>query len=92
MPNAVVYSTLLDGVCRCESMERALGLLGEMEKEVGNCSPRVVTYTSVMQSFCEKGQTMEALEILDRMETFGCAPNHVTGSTLISSFCMEGHV
>ncbi|KAK7824665.1 pentatricopeptide repeat-containing protein [Quercus suber] len=49
-----------------------------MEKEVGNCSPNVVTYTSVTQSFFEKGQTMEALEILDIMEAFGCAPNCVT--------------
>ncbi|KAM4083521.1 hypothetical protein ACJW30_08G064400 [Castanea mollissima] len=66
VPNAVVYSTLLDGVCRCGSMERALELLGEMEREGGNCGPN-------------KGQTMEALEILDRMEAFGCAPNRVTG-------------
>ena len=54
MPNAVVYSTLLDGVCRRGSMERALELLGEMEKEVGNCSPNVVTYTSVTQTFVRK--------------------------------------
>ena len=89
VPNSVVYSILLD---ERGSMERALELLGEMEKEVGNCSPHVVTYTSVMQSFSEKGQTMEALEILDRMEAFGCAPNRVTVSTLINGFCMEGHV
>ena len=92
VPNAVVYSTLLDGVCRFGSMERALELLGEMEKEGGDCSPNVVTYTSVIQSFCEKGQTMEALEILDRMEAFGCAPNRVTVSCLINHLCMEGCV
>nr|POF27275.1 pentatricopeptide repeat-containing protein [Quercus suber] len=87
--NLVVYSTLL---YERGSMERALELLGEMEKEVGNCSPHVVTYTSVMQSFCEKGQTMEALENLDRTEAFEYAPNRVTVSALINGFCMEGHV
>nr|POF19121.1 pentatricopeptide repeat-containing protein [Quercus suber] len=70
----------------------ALELLGEMEKEGGDCSPNVVTYTSVIQSFCEKGQTMEALEILDRMEAFGCAPNRVTVSCLINHLCMGGCV
>uniref|UniRef100_A0A2N9EWW0 Pentacotripeptide-repeat region of PRORP domain-containing protein n=1 Tax=Fagus sylvatica TaxID=28930 RepID=A0A2N9EWW0_FAGSY len=92
MPNVVVYSTLLDRVCKCGSMGRALELLGEMEKEGGDCSPNVVTYTSVIQSFCKKGQTMEALEILDRMEAFGCAPNRVTVSSLINGLCMEGCV
>nr|POE99732.1 pentatricopeptide repeat-containing protein, chloroplastic [Quercus suber] len=58
-----------------------------MEKEVGNCSPNVVTYTSVTQSFFEKGQTMEALEILDIMEAFGCAPNCVT-----VGLCQQSHL
>ncbi|KAH0968936.1 hypothetical protein GBA52_029203 [Prunus armeniaca] len=36
-------------------MERALELLTEMEKEGGDCSPNVVTYTSVIQKLCDKG-------------------------------------
>ncbi|GKA33633.1 pentatricopeptide repeat-containing protein, partial [Tanacetum coccineum] len=32
---------------------------------------------------------MEALTILDRMETYGCAPNRVTISTFINGLCKE---
>ena len=62
-----------------------------MEKG-GSCSPNVITYTSVMQSFSENAQTMEALRILDRMGACGCAPNRVTVITLINRLCAEGHV
>lgn len=91
-PNAVAYTTLLDGVCRFGSMERALELLGEMEKEGGDCTPNVVTYTLVIQNFCEKGRSVEALAILDRMEACGFAPNRVTASTLIKGLCTEGRI
>ncbi|KAK7846999.1 pentatricopeptide repeat-containing protein [Quercus suber] len=90
--NEMGLSDFYPDMITCGSMERALELLGEIERGGGNCSPNVVTYTSVIQSFCEKGQTKEALEILDRMEAFGCAPNRVTVSSLINGFCMEGHV
>uniref|UniRef100_A0A7N2KNU4 Pentatricopeptide repeat-containing protein n=1 Tax=Quercus lobata TaxID=97700 RepID=A0A7N2KNU4_QUELO len=47
-------TTAYNVVIRRGSMKRALELLGEMEKEVGNCSPNVVTYTSVTQTFVRK--------------------------------------
>ncbi|KAF5935577.1 hypothetical protein HYC85_026706 [Camellia sinensis] len=86
------YSALLDGVCRFGSLEKALELLLQMEKEGGDCSPNVISYTSVIQAFCEKSRTMEALQILDRMEANGCSPNRVTISTLMKGLCTEGHV
>ncbi|KAK5843504.1 hypothetical protein PVK06_005961 [Gossypium arboreum] len=83
---------LLEGICKYRSTEKALELLGEMEKAGGNCSPNVITYTSVIKSFCEKGQTIEALRILDRMEACQCIPNRITVIILIMGLCAEGHV
>lgn len=54
-----------------------------------NCKPNAVTYTSVIQSFCEGGRSMEALCILDRMEASGCSPNRVTVATLVNGLCVE---
>ncbi|XP_050151988.1 pentatricopeptide repeat-containing protein At5g47360-like [Malus sylvestris] len=92
LPNAVVYSALLDGFCRCDNMKRALELLKEMEKEGGDCTPNVVTYTSVIQKLCDKGLSTDALVILDRMEACGCAPSCVTVSSLIKGLCVEDRV
>ncbi|XP_052210045.1 pentatricopeptide repeat-containing protein At5g47360 [Diospyros lotus] len=92
LPNTVVFSALLDGVCRFGSLEMAMEMLREMEDGGGVCSPNVVTYTSVIQSFCEKRRTMEALHILDLMEANGCVANRVTVNTLIKGLCTEGHI
>ncbi|XP_006282107.2 pentatricopeptide repeat-containing protein At5g47360 [Capsella rubella] len=83
--NTVAYSRILEGVCKSGSMEAALELLAEMEKEDvgGSISPNAVTYTLVIQAFCEKKRISEALLVLDRMGDRGCTPNRVTASVLI---------
>ncbi|XP_010484735.1 PREDICTED: pentatricopeptide repeat-containing protein At5g47360 [Camelina sativa] len=83
--NTVTYSRILEGVCKFGSMEAALELLSEMEKEDGggSISPNAVTYTLVIQAFCEKKRIREALLVLDRMGDRGCTPNRVTASVLI---------
>ncbi|CAH8277958.1 unnamed protein product [Arabidopsis lyrata] len=83
--NTVTYSRILEGVCKSGDMETALELLAEMEKEDGGglISPNAVTYTLVIQSFCEKKRIREALLVLDRMGDRGCTPNRVTASVLI---------
>ncbi|PKI79510.1 hypothetical protein CRG98_000141 [Punica granatum] len=48
-------------LARSGSLERGLELLTEMEKGGGDCSPNVVTYTSVIQSFCNQGLVVKAL-------------------------------
>lgn len=92
LPNAVVYSALLDGICKFGSLERAMELLAEMEKGSADTKPNLVTYTSVIQRFCEKGQSMDGLKILDHMRDFGCKPNRTTMSVLIKGLCAEGCV
>ncbi|KAJ0106678.1 hypothetical protein Patl1_18431 [Pistacia atlantica] len=61
-PNAVAYSTLLNGICKSESMQMALELSGEMEKEARDCSSNVVTYSSVIQSTLIKGLCLDGIE------------------------------
>ncbi|KAL6284361.1 hypothetical protein ACE6H2_015290 [Prunus campanulata] len=80
LPDLITYMVMINGFCnvgRSEKMERALELLTEMEKVGGDCSPNVVTYTSVIQKLCDKGRLKEALVIFDRMEACGCAPSRV---------------
>ncbi|XP_073133073.1 pentatricopeptide repeat-containing protein At5g47360 [Henckelia pumila] len=92
IPNAVVYSTLLDGICMHGSLERALEFLDGMEKEKGERKPNVVTYTSVIKGFVEKGKAMDASRILDRMYYLGIKPNKVTIVSILDGLCKEGHV
>ncbi|KAJ6711918.1 PENTATRICOPEPTIDE REPEAT-CONTAINING PROTEIN [Salix purpurea] len=73
-------------------VEKAFELLAEMEKEGEGCRPNVITYTSVIQSFCEQGRAKDALSVLELMEVRGCAPNRVTASAWINGVCMNGQL
>ncbi|KAJ0048535.1 hypothetical protein Pint_15814 [Pistacia integerrima] len=89
-PDMITNVSMINGFCNVGSMQMTLELSGEMEKEVGDCSSNVVTYSSVIQSFCRKGRVMEGLAVLDRIQAYGCAPNRVTVSTLIKGLCLDG--
>ncbi|CAA0842037.1 Pentatricopeptide repeat-containing protein [Striga hermonthica] len=91
-PNAVVYSTLLDGICLHGNQELALKFLTGMESENGGSNPNLVTYTIMVKGFVEKGRSLEAVRLLNRMEDFGVRPNKVTFTTLLDGLCREGHV
>ncbi|KAK6116794.1 hypothetical protein DH2020_049424 [Rehmannia glutinosa] len=92
VPNAVVYSAILDGICRHGSLEMASEFLGGMEKENGACKPNLVTYTTMIKGFVEKGMAMEALRVFNRMDDFGVKPNKVTFTAMLDGLCKEGHV
>ncbi|KAK9698842.1 hypothetical protein RND81_08G135100 [Saponaria officinalis] len=77
--NLVAYSALLDGLCRFRHTDKARGL-------------NVISYTSVIQNLCEKGKSMEALSILERMGRFNCSPNRITVSVLVKGLCADGHI
>ncbi|CAH9124378.1 unnamed protein product [Cuscuta epithymum] len=91
-PGTTVYSSLLDGISRFGGLERAMELLDEMEKESSDCRPNVVTYTTLIQAFVEKGCTYEGMAILDKMESFGCKPNRVLMATLVQGLCRDGDI
>ncbi|KAK6130600.1 hypothetical protein DH2020_035646 [Rehmannia glutinosa] len=92
VPNAVVYSAILDGICRHGSLEMASEFLGGMEKENGACVSNLVTYTTMIKGFVEKGMAMEALRVFNRMDDFGVKPNKVTFTAMLDGLCKEGHV
>jgi pentatricopeptide repeat protein len=48
-------------------------LLDEMQAQ--NCSPNVVTYTTIMCALAKAEKLDEALQVVERMNTFGCRPD-----------------
>lgn len=94
MPNVVVYTALLDGMCDLGDVDAAFGLVEEMEngKLGASCAPNVVTYTCLLKCLCGKGKLGEALGVLDRMAARGVLPNRVFMRTLVEGVCAEHRV
>ncbi|EPS63367.1 hypothetical protein M569_11418 [Genlisea aurea] len=95
VPNSVLYSTLLDGVCNCENPETAFDFLKLMEGYIDEgieYKPNVVAYTSIVKRLSEKGKSIEAIQIIDRMDEEQIKPNRVTFAALLDGLCRDGHV
>ncbi|KAL1552003.1 pentatricopeptide repeat-containing protein-like protein [Salvia divinorum] len=96
VPNSVIYSTILDGICMHGSLKLGLEFLDGMEKveekEKDEGRPNVVTYTTIIKGFIDKGMASEARSILDRMYDSELKPNRVTFVTLIDGLIKEGKV
>ncbi|KAG6388244.1 hypothetical protein SASPL_153445 [Salvia splendens] len=96
VPNYVIYSTILDGICMHGSLKLALEFLDGMEKveekEKDEGRPNVVTYTTMIKGFIDKGMPSEARIILDRTYDSELKPNRVTFVTLIDGLVKEGKV
>ncbi|KAJ6701192.1 PPR CONTAINING PLANT-LIKE PROTEIN [Salix koriyanagi] len=103
-PDMITYVSMIKGF---GIVEKAFELLAEMEKEGEGCRPNVITYTSVIQSFCEQGRAKDALSVLELMEikkveeaekTFrmalssGMKPDSLACSMMIREICSEKRV
>ncbi|KAL6965968.1 hypothetical protein U1Q18_047589 [Sarracenia purpurea var. burkii] len=85
-PNAVAYTTLLDGVCRFGSLEVALDLLQEMENEGGDCSSNVGDNQHFDKGgLCTEGHLEEAYKLIDKVVAGGSVSNGECNSSLVVS-------
>ncbi|KAF8394005.1 hypothetical protein HHK36_020207 [Tetracentron sinense] len=54
--------------------------------------PTIVTYNTLLDSFCKEGEVQEALDLLLQMQERGCAPNDVTYNVLINGLSKKGEL
>lgn len=59
-PNAKTMTTLIKGLCKMGNTSGAIQLLRKME---GVCKPDVVTFNTIIDSFCKDGLIPEALNL-----------------------------
>ena len=83
-PDMVTYVTAVRGLCAVAKIEAAQGLVARMR--ANGCVPNVVVYSALLDGACSCGDLLEAMQLLDEMESEldnGCAPNVVTYTCLI---------
>ncbi|KAF2287919.1 hypothetical protein GH714_003219 [Hevea brasiliensis] len=70
---------------RVNELDRGCDLLKEVQSR-NDCSPDVVTYTSIISGFCKLGKMGEASVLFEEMIRSGINPNVVTFNVLIDGF------
>ncbi|KAL8106935.1 hypothetical protein AgCh_023654 [Apium graveolens] len=80
-PDAIIFSTIVDGLCKTGNTSAATRLFRYMEKKV--------TYNSLMDGYCLRGEVDKALALLKTMRSKGILPNARTYTILINGYCKK---
>ncbi|KAJ0716928.1 putative tetratricopeptide-like helical domain superfamily [Helianthus annuus] len=88
VPNAFVFSTLLDGLVLEDRIIEAERLFKKLIKQK-LCEPDVVMYSTMIKGLCKFGNNDIAIGLLRLMDERGCKPNVVVYSTIIDSLCKD---
>ncbi|KAI9122566.1 hypothetical protein K1719_006406 [Acacia pycnantha] len=87
-PNAVVFSAIIDGLCRAGKPDDAREVLFEMKSK--GYAPNAFTYSSLMKGYFEKGESHKAVLLWKEMEDNNCNHNKVCYSILVDGLCKQG--
>uniref|UniRef100_A0A2P2Q6B3 Pentatricopeptide repeat-containing protein n=1 Tax=Rhizophora mucronata TaxID=61149 RepID=A0A2P2Q6B3_RHIMU len=89
-PDAVTYTSLMNGMCREGDALGALAMLGEMEAK--GCSPNSCTYNTLLHGLCKGRLLDKAIEFYLMMKVSGIKLETASYATMLRALCREGRV
>lgn len=89
-PNTVVYSTIIDSLCKDKILDEALDLFTEMIDK--GISPNVITCSFFIQGLCNNGKWKEVENLWVRMIDLIISPNVYTYNMVVDALCNEGKI
>ncbi|KAL0741761.1 hypothetical protein Bca4012_083274 [Brassica carinata] len=90
-PNTHTFNILTNAFCNGSSFNQVNDFLEKMEEEEG-FEPDLVTYNTLVSSYCRRGRLKEAFYLYKIMYRRHVVPDLVTYTSLIKGLCKEGRV
>ncbi|KAJ0616032.1 putative tetratricopeptide-like helical domain superfamily [Helianthus annuus] len=83
-----IFNLLIDTFSKDMKFGLAYAMIAKMLK----CcvTPSVVTYTTLIDGFCQTGDINRSLEVFELMKRCNCAPNVYTYTVLVNGYCQTG--
>ncbi|XP_028802591.1 pentatricopeptide repeat-containing protein At1g12775, mitochondrial-like [Neltuma alba] len=88
VPNVVIYTIVIDGLCKEGLLSEASKLCSEMIRQ--GISPNIVTYNTLICGFSNTSQLQEAIRLLNEIVMKGITPTQHTFNIFIDAFCKRG--
>ncbi|CAK9155823.1 unnamed protein product [Ilex paraguariensis] len=82
-PNAHTFNIFIHGWCKVNRVDEADWTIQEMKGH--GCRPCVISYSTIIQSYCHQFNFRKVYDLLDDMHAQGCSPNVVTYTTILCS-------
>ncbi|KAK9088226.1 hypothetical protein Scep_027308 [Stephania cephalantha] len=89
-PGPVIYSTVIDGLCKNNELDKAFKLVKDMIHN--NALPDVVICNSLIHGLCNAGMLEEAVSFFAEIKNLGISPNVVTFGTVVDALSKEGRM
>jgi pentatricopeptide repeat protein len=81
-PDIVTFSTIVKGYCMSGDVDKAFGLLKEMQED-GKYAPDEVMFNSLLDGCAKQHRLETALKLLEDMRAAGVSPSNYTLSILV---------
>nr|TKR98404.1 hypothetical protein D5086_0000203480 [Populus alba] len=96
LPDVVIYNTLINGLCKANEVQRGCELFKEIQSR-SDCSPDIVTYTSIILSWSgeprlKENRLNEARDFLEQIKNSSIIPKPFMYNPVIDGFCKAGNV
>ncbi|RXI00716.1 hypothetical protein DVH24_000950 [Malus domestica] len=88
VPNTILYTKMISGLCEASLFEEAMDFLNRMRCD--SCIPNVMTYRTLLCGCLKKKQLGRCKRILSMMITEGCYPSPQIFSSLVHAYCRSG--
>ncbi|XP_031124958.1 pentatricopeptide repeat-containing protein At5g18475 [Ipomoea triloba] len=85
-PNAINYTTLMDGYRKQGRLKEAEEVFGEMKDAF---KLDTVGYTAYISCLCKGGRIDEAIKLLDKMKENSCIADDVAIKVILTALCRE---
>ncbi|XP_050210359.1 pentatricopeptide repeat-containing protein At1g06710, mitochondrial [Mercurialis annua] len=88
VPDSVLYTKMISGLCEASLFEEAMDFLNRMR--ASSCIPNVVTYKILLCACLNMGQLGRCKRILNMMIGEGCYPSPRIFNSLVHAYCKSG--
>ncbi|KZV22515.1 pentatricopeptide repeat-containing family protein [Dorcoceras hygrometricum] len=99
VPDAITYTTLIDGFCKNKNVNSAMKKLNEMHAKAlyqamlaKNIVPDIVIFSVLVQGLCNKGQVGNAAKMLKDMKKKNVTPNVLIYNKLIAGYFRDANL
>lgn len=89
-PDKHTFNIFVHGWCKVRKIEEAVRQIEEM-KQYG-FAPSIITYSTIVNAYCLRGDFSGVYELLDFMVSQNCSPNVVTYTTIMNSLAKSGKI
>ncbi|KAL2482672.1 putative pentatricopeptide repeat-containing protein [Forsythia ovata] len=89
-PDTTSFQTVIDGLCKSDKLDLALGLFFEMD-QIG-CKRSVLLFNNLIDCLSNADRLDDCFDLLNKMKESGFQPTHFTFNSIFGCLCRRGDV